>query len=252
MFLGLCGGLCCRQSEMGGPLAQQRGLAEARRGGDQRQLARHTLIQSFDQAWARDQACPEPCPERNRRASRRVGADAGNVEFGGQRWHGRFAFPGGILRPTSSFKGILVIWSDGDGSEPILDCLLAHRLANLRTSAEPLTPLKPLRALRPLQCDQCPQCFSDSTSLPKTPMLPLTLESRSLSPVRCSKVLARFCHFRHLMRLSVDAECSSQITLVIVTLCSKPLDYFGLHFHSYFHCGLRHSPFGRSEKHVGQ
>jgi len=151
---------------MRSPLAQQRGLAEARRGGDQRQLARHTLIQSFGQARTRDQACPEPCPERSRRASRRVGADAGNVEFGDQQWHGRFAFPGGISRPTSSFKGILVIWSDGDGSEPILDCLLAHWLVNLRTSAEPLTPLKPLR---PFQCDQCPQCFSDSASRPSPP-----------------------------------------------------------------------------------
>ena len=70
---------------MGGPLAQQRGLAEARRGGDQRQLARHTLIQSFGQAWARDQ----------------FRADAGNVEFGGQQWHGHFAFPGSTWRPTS-------------------------------------------------------------------------------------------------------------------------------------------------------
>jgi hypothetical protein len=30
-----------------------------------------------------------------------------------------------------------------------LDCLLAHRPVNLRTSAEPLTPLRPLRPLRP-------------------------------------------------------------------------------------------------------
>jgi hypothetical protein len=52
LFLGLCGGLFCRQSEMGGPLAQQRGLAKPSRGGDQRQLARHTLIQSFGQVWA--------------------------------------------------------------------------------------------------------------------------------------------------------------------------------------------------------
>jgi len=44
LFLGLCGGLFYRQSEMRGPLTQQRGLAEARRGGDQRQLARYTLI----------------------------------------------------------------------------------------------------------------------------------------------------------------------------------------------------------------
>jgi hypothetical protein len=43
-FWALCGGLFCRPSEMGGPLAQQRGLAKARRGGGQRQLARHTLI----------------------------------------------------------------------------------------------------------------------------------------------------------------------------------------------------------------
>jgi hypothetical protein len=52
VFLGLCGGLFRRQSEMRGPLAQQRGLAKVRRGGDQRQLARHTLIQSFGQARA--------------------------------------------------------------------------------------------------------------------------------------------------------------------------------------------------------
>jgi len=32
LFLGLCGGLFYRQSEMGGPLAQQRGLAETGRG----------------------------------------------------------------------------------------------------------------------------------------------------------------------------------------------------------------------------
>ncbi len=49
---------------------------------------------------------------------------------------------------STIFKGILAIWSDGDGSEPILDCLLAHQMVNLRTSAEPLTPLKPLRPLR--------------------------------------------------------------------------------------------------------
>jgi hypothetical protein len=60
LFLGLCRGLFCRQSEMRGPLAQQGSLAKARRGGDQRQLARHTLVQSFGQAWTRDQACPEP------------------------------------------------------------------------------------------------------------------------------------------------------------------------------------------------
>jgi hypothetical protein len=95
------------------------------------------------------------CPER----SRRVRAGTGDVEFGSQQWHGHFAFPGGISRPTSSFKGILAIWSDSDGSEPILDCLLTHRLVNLRTSAEPLTPLKPLRPLRPLQCDQWPSVF---------------------------------------------------------------------------------------------
>jgi hypothetical protein len=43
--MGHCGGLFCRRSEMRGPLAQQRGLAEASRGGDEHQLARHTLIQ---------------------------------------------------------------------------------------------------------------------------------------------------------------------------------------------------------------
>jgi len=52
LFLGLCSGLFGRRSEMGGPLAQQRRLSEARRGGDQRQLARHVLVQSFGQAWA--------------------------------------------------------------------------------------------------------------------------------------------------------------------------------------------------------
>jgi len=59
LFLALCGGLFCRQSEVGGPFAQQRGLAKASRGRDQHQLARHALIKSFGQAWARDQACPE-------------------------------------------------------------------------------------------------------------------------------------------------------------------------------------------------
>ncbi|MGA9347705.1 MAG: hypothetical protein WBW48_02720, partial [Anaerolineae bacterium] len=28
-------------------------------------------------------------------------AGAGNVEFGGQQWHGHFAFPGSTWRPTS-------------------------------------------------------------------------------------------------------------------------------------------------------
>jgi hypothetical protein len=47
LFLGLCGGLFCRQSEMRDPLAQQRGLAEARRGGDHpRLLARPPAGQS--------------------------------------------------------------------------------------------------------------------------------------------------------------------------------------------------------------
>jgi hypothetical protein len=52
LFLALCGGLFCRQSEMRGPFAQQGGLAETSRGRDQRQPARHTLIQSFGQVWA--------------------------------------------------------------------------------------------------------------------------------------------------------------------------------------------------------
>ena len=44
----------------------------------------------------------------------------------------------------------------------------------------------------------------------------------------------------------------SQITLVIAALCSKPLGYFGLHFHSDFHGWPRLSPVGRREKLVGQ
>ena len=62
----------------GGPLAQQRGLAKAGRGGDEREFAVQARVQPLDQARTRDQ----------------LGPDGGDIQFGGKQRHGHLFFPG--------------------------------------------------------------------------------------------------------------------------------------------------------------
>jgi len=91
------------------PFAQQRRLAKAGRGGDERQLALKARGQPFEQTWARHQPCPEPCPEQSRRGSRRIRPNGRDMQFGPQErdvlsvaggWRGHLTFPDGIAHRT--------------------------------------------------------------------------------------------------------------------------------------------------------
>ena len=105
-------------------LAQQRRLAKAGRGRDERQFAVQTRVQPLDQARARHQLWP----------------GGWDIEFGGQEWRGHFFFP--------SYGWCRFAREPGDSDSTILSRLIQTR--NASNASGRSTPVQDRFALLPL------------------------------------------------------------------------------------------------------